>query len=219
MTAAGIGAAVGGTQGAATAWTVDANNRQLHQTEYDRAKKYRDQAAKWLSKQEGREVTPEEAEARMVRQMERSVDYETAKQDAFRTDQAIVAFSGNELPKKDQYYYDTNYNSQYISANQKAYMAALVQSNTGLTPQEILDKNNRAGAPVAKVGAIILGGYVLAPAAVATAAELIAFVRNPWLYCSLNPAACVVAVDAGAAGAPISGVNVDFHQDLNRFGR
>jgi hypothetical protein len=205
------GNAVGGGAGATAALNVDANNRQLHQTEFDLAKKYRKQAATWLSKQEGRTVTPEEAEARIVRQMERGVDYATAKTDGFRTDQAIVSFMGSELPKKDQYYYDTSYNSQYIAPNASAYNAALAQSNEGLTPQQITDRNNKAGAPVAKAAAIALGGYVLAPAVAALGTEVIAFSKNPVVYCSLNPSACIAAVDTAAtvtAGVPISGVTL-----------
>lgn len=201
----------GGGAGATAALNVDANNRQLHQTEFDLAKKYRKQAATWLSKQEGRTVTPEEAEARIVRQMERGVDYETAKTDGFRTDQAIVSFMGSELPKKDQYYYDTSYNSQYIAPNASAYNAALAQSNAGLTPQQITDRNNKAGAPVAKAAAIALGGYVLAPAIAALGTEVIAFSKNPVVYCSLNPSACIAAVDTAAtvtAGVPVSGVTL-----------
>ena len=38
LTAAGVGAAVGGTQGAATSFTVDVNNRQLHPSETQRIK-------------------------------------------------------------------------------------------------------------------------------------------------------------------------------------
>jgi hypothetical protein len=143
--------------------------------------------------------------------MERGVDYETAKKDGFRTDQAIVSFMGSELPKQDQYYYDTNYNSQYIAPNASAYNAALAQSNAGLTPQQITDRNNRAGAPFAKAAAIALGGYVLAPAVAALGAEALAFTRNPVVYCSLNPSACIVAVDTAAAvtaGAPVSGVTL-----------
>jgi hypothetical protein len=48
-----------------------------------------------------------------------------------------------------------------------------------MTPQPIEERNNRAGAPIAKGGAVIVGGYVLLPAAAAIGTELIAFARNP----------------------------------------
>jgi len=211
IAATALGAAIGGAAGASSALNVEANNRQLHQTEYDKAKEYREQAAKWLSALEGVTVTPEQAEARIVRQMERTVDYQTAKQDGFRKDENIVSFMGDKMPKQDSYYFDTNYNSQYIKPNQAVYNAALAQSGSGLTPQQTTDRNNAAGAPLAKLGAVVLGGYVLAPAAAAAVGEVIAFVRNPFVYCSVNPGACLVAVDttaATAAGVPATGVPI-----------
>jgi hypothetical protein len=211
IAATALGAAIGGAAGAASGLNVEANNRQLHQTEYDQAKKLSKQAAKWLSALEGVTVTPEQAEARLVRQMERTVDYQTAKDDGFRKDEHIVSFMGDKMPIQDSYYYDTNYNSQYIKPNQAAYNAALAQGHSGLTPQQTVDRNNAAGAPLAKLGAVILGGYMLAPTAAAAVGEVIAFVRNPIAYCSMNPGACLIAVDtaaATAAGVPATGTPI-----------
>ena len=79
-----------------------------------------------------------------------------------------------------------------------------------MTPQQIEERNNRAGAPIAKGGAVLLGGYVLLPAAAAIGTELIAFARNPVFYCAANPASCVGAVDVAvgtAAGVPLTGAS------------
>ena len=80
-----------------------------------------------------------------------------------------------------------------------------------MTPQQIEECNNRAGAPIAKGRAVLLGGYVLLPAAAAIGTELIAFARNPVVYCATNPASCIGAVDVAAgtaAGVPVTGVPV-----------
>jgi len=215
LTSLGVGSAIGGTAGAGTALVVDTNNRQLHQTEYDRAKKYRDQAAKWLSEKEGRTVTPEEAEARILRQMERGVDYATAKQDGFRVDEAIVSFMGAQLPKQDQYYYDTTYNSQYIKANINAYNAAITQSTTGLTPQQVIDRNNAAGTPLAKAGLLglgILSGAEVSAVLVRAAPEIAAKIGVSVEACLANLPYC--ASQAGifasevAAGDALGGAGL-----------
>ncbi len=58
---------------------------------------------------------------------------------------------------------------------------------------------------------MILGGYILAPTVAVIGTELIAFTRNPVLYCTANPTACIGAVDVAAgtaAGVPVTGVPV-----------
>ena len=58
---------------------------------------------------------------------------------------------------------------------------------------------------------MILGGYILAPTVAVIGTELIAFGRNPVLYCTANPTACIGAVDVAAgtaAGVPVTGVPV-----------
>ena len=66
LTAAGVGAVAGGGQGAATALTVDTNNRQLHPTERqwarDNATKYRD----LLASKTGEKISTEEAYQRLL---------------------------------------------------------------------------------------------------------------------------------------------------------
>jgi len=69
-TSAGMGAAVGGTQGAMTGLTVDTNNRQLHPKEIDwikaNAKKYADQR--------GNGMTEDEAKAELAQQALSNLD-------------------------------------------------------------------------------------------------------------------------------------------------
>ncbi|HGT4365486.1 TPA: hypothetical protein ACM24R_002036, partial [Neisseria meningitidis] len=107
---AAIGYAAGGNVGtAAVGANVDWNNRQLHPSEYKLAEQYADIVASRLN------ISKEEALGRIIRHMQRTVDYATAKADNFRTDDAIISILGaNNLPKQDQHYTNPNYNKQYI---------------------------------------------------------------------------------------------------------
>jgi filamentous hemagglutinin len=215
ITAAGLGASVGmasgnGLAGAAAGVNVDANNRQLHSDDYKVAR----DNAKLVAKKLG--ITEDEAEGRIVRQLQRNVDGATAQQDAGKRDEPIISILGCGLLKcdaksTDPNYWNPAYNAEYIKPNQSSYDKGVAQSNAGLTPQQIEERNNRAGAPIAKAGAVILGGYILAPTVAVIGTELIAFTRNPVLYCTANPTACIGAVDVAAgtaAGVPLTGVPV-----------
>mgnify|MGYP003575934063 FL=1 len=144
-----------------------------------------------------------------MRQLQRNVDAETAGEDAGRRDEPIISLLGCQLLKcdaaaNDPDYRDPSYNSQYIAPNQQAYDRGGAQAGTGLTPQEITDRNNAAGARLAQAGVVALGGYVLAPALAGVAAEVAAFVKNPVGYCLSNQAACTVAAEA--VGYTVGGV-------------
>jgi hypothetical protein len=210
-----LGAVVGeangnGLAGAAVGANVNANNRQLHPTEYQIAKDY----AKLVAKKLG--ITEEEAEGRIVRQLQRNMDGATAQQDGERRDEPIISILGCgvlkcDAKKTDPNYWNPTYNAEYIKPNQSSYDKGKARSTAGMTPQQIEERNNRAGAPIAKGGAVLLGGYVLLPAAAAVGTELIAFARNPVVYCAANPASCVGAADVAAgtaAGVPVTGVPV-----------
>jgi filamentous hemagglutinin len=207
-TAVGIG--LGGAQGAAAAFNADANNRQLHPDDYKVAR----DNAKLVAKKLG--ITEDEAEGRIVRQLQRNVDGATAQQDAGKRDEPIISILGCGLLKcdaksSDPNYWNPAYNAEYIKPNQSSYDKGVAQSNAGLTPQQMEERNNRAGAPIAKAGAVILGGYILAPTVAVIGTELIAFGRNPVVYCTANPTACIGAVDVAAgtaAGVPLTGVPV-----------
>ena len=158
----------------------------------------------------------EEAEGRIVRQLQRNMDGTTAQQDGDRRDEPVISILGCgvlkcDAKKTDPNYWDPTYNAEYIKPNQSSYDKGKAQSTAGMTPQQIEERNNRAGAPIAKGGAVLLGGYVLLPAAAAIGTELIAFARNPVVYCATNPASCIGAVDVAAgtaAGVPVTGVPV-----------
>ena len=182
----------------------------MHPDEYKLAR----DNAKLVAKKLG--ITEDEAEGRIVRQLQRNVDGATAQQDAGKRDEPIISILGCGLLKCDAKNTDTNYwnsayNAEYIKPNQSSYDKGVAQASAGLTPQQIEERNNRAGAPVAKAGAVILGGYALAPTVAAIGTELIAFARNPVFYCTANPTACIGAVDVAAgtaAGVPLTGVPV-----------
>ena len=78
--------------GAATALDGEKYNRQLHQREVDRAKQYAKDFTKWVKDNEGKDIT--EDEGRLMRQMLRWADYETAKADEFRDDRTAAKFFG-----------------------------------------------------------------------------------------------------------------------------
>jgi filamentous hemagglutinin len=160
----------------------------LHPDEYKLAR----DNAKLVAKKLG--ITEDEAEGRIVRQLQRNVDGARAQQDAGKRDEPIISILGCGLLKcdaknTDTNYWNTAYNAEYIKPNQSSYDKGVAQASAGLTPQQIEERNNRAGAPVAKAGAVILGGYVIAPTVAAIGTELIAFARNPVLYCTANPTA------------------------------
>jgi len=87
-TAAGLGAAVGGTYGAAMAFNVDTNNRQLHPKEVQWLK----DKAKRFAKQQG--ISEDEALARLTQQALRDVDYLWRAQLADGDDATAKTFLG-----------------------------------------------------------------------------------------------------------------------------
>lgn len=141
LSATAAGSIVGGSTGGFVASQGDRFNRQLHPSEYSLAKRLRSLAAQFFSKRGGKVVTEEEAEGRIVRQMQRSVDYQIAQTDDFRVDELVIAFMGSYLPKKDEHYYDPTYNSQYNSAYSLSLNKAKIQALSGLTPSQLRDRN------------------------------------------------------------------------------
>ncbi|MFT7722259.1 MAG: hemagglutinin repeat-containing protein [Roseateles sp.] len=134
VTAAGAG--VGGTAGAASAFNADANNRQLHPDEYATARRIRKVVADKLG------ISEAEAEGRIVRQMQRNMDYQTALSDGFRIDEQIVSLVGCQILMCGYYktnadYHDPNVNSQYIAGNLASYRAAAAQKDKGLTAADL----------------------------------------------------------------------------------
>ncbi|MBV8390477.1 MAG: hypothetical protein JO080_11805 [Mucilaginibacter sp.] len=141
-TAAGMGGALGGMAGAAGGFDVDTNNRQLHQSELDKAKRYGKQFQDFIKRTTGENITEAEAIGRMVRQMERWADYETAKQDGFKVDQQVTSFLGmNSVKVSEADYYNPNINKNIANANQGLISLGQSQSSTGLTPEQMREQN------------------------------------------------------------------------------
>ena len=132
---AAIGYAAGGNVGtAAVGANVDWNNRQLHPSEYKLAEQYADIVASRLN------ISKEEALGRIIRHMQRTVDYATAKADNFRTDDAIISILGaNNLPKQDQHYTNPNYNKQYIQNYVRDFNLANKYNYFGKIPTQSRD--------------------------------------------------------------------------------
>ncbi|WP_195155928.1 hemagglutinin repeat-containing protein, partial [Neisseria meningitidis] len=131
---AAIGYATGGSGGAVVGANVDWNNRQLHPSEYKLAEQYADIVASRLN------ISKEEALGRIIRHMQRTVDYATAKADNFRTDDAIISILGaNNLPKQDQHYTNPNYNKQYIQNYVRDFNLANKYNYFGKTPTQSRD--------------------------------------------------------------------------------
>ncbi|MBN2655261.1 MAG: hypothetical protein JXR79_09165 [Nitrospirae bacterium] len=191
--------------GASTAIEGEKNNRQLHQSEIDRAKKYARQFKEWVKQTEGIDITEEEAEGRLMRQMLRWADYQTAKSDDFRQDQAVTSFLGkNSIKVTEAEYYNPNINMDIRQHNLESYAKGEAQSQSGLTPQQIKEKNR----PYEVLGktAIAAGTlYILAPSLVSIASEVAAFVQSPLIYCTTNPTNCTKAIEESIytiAGVP-----------------
>ncbi|CBX21456.1 unnamed protein product [Neisseria lactamica Y92-1009] len=131
---AAIGYATGGSGGAVVGANVDWHNRQLHPSEYKLAEQYADIVASRLN------ISKEEALGRIIRHMQRTVDYATAKADNFRTDDAIISILGaNNLPKQDQHYTNPNYNKQYIQNYVRDFNLANQYNYFGKTPTQSRD--------------------------------------------------------------------------------
>ncbi|SDH17420.1 filamentous hemagglutinin [Paraburkholderia steynii] len=160
--ATGAGAAVGGGAGAFSGYNVDRYNRQLHVDQYALAKK----DAKIVAQQLG--ISEQEAEGRIVAEMLRNSDKQTADASGGVHDYDVRAIIGCQNLncdgyKNDPQYASHNYNSQYISSNQQAYDAGQGQLDKGVTYNDMVKnnvKNNPVSTAIAGAGMIALGGVV-----------------------------------------------------------
>jgi filamentous hemagglutinin len=157
--AANGGALLAVAQGGGAAATVDAFNRQLHQSEYDFAKKY----AKLVASKLG--ISKEEAEGRIVAEILRNSDKQTADAAAGRHDYEIRGLLGCQNLNctgytTDANYNDHNYNRQYIASNLSTYRAGKNQIGRGQTGDELVISNVKkdpVGVTVAGTGMVALG--------------------------------------------------------------
>lgn len=144
-------------------------NRQLHPDEYAQAKKN----AKLVADQLG--ISVQDAEGRIVAEMLRNSDQQTAQASGDKHDYEVRSILGCQNLncngyKTDPYYADHNYNSQYIASNQTAYDLGQMQIGTGLTYGGLVASNydkDPVGNTVARAGASLLAGSVAGGIAVA----------------------------------------------------
>ncbi|PUA18083.1 hemagglutinin repeat-containing protein [Glaciimonas sp. PCH181] len=159
VTATAVGAVVDGGAGAASGLSVEANNRQLHQSEYDLAKKN----AKLVAQKLG--ISEQVAEGRIVAEMQRNSDEQTANAAGGKHDYEIRGIIGCQNLNCDGYKNDSQfanhgYNSELIGPNQAGYDAGKSQSGQGQTYSDLVVgniKKDPIGATVAGAGMIGLG--------------------------------------------------------------
>ena len=227
VSAAAIGGITGGTAGAASAYSVDINNRQLHPAETKLIKDH----AKEYAAQKG--ISVADAEKKLAEQAFRQVQFGApgswdAEASAFLTGLAKYS-QGQNLPIDPAfpqagpgYYFQATPEQK---ANAAIYLNEVVRSPQALqfyrdnkiqqpTIAQIVaaagkDQNSRNEiAQLTIQAAVLAGGLVLSPALSGVAAESLAFTQNPVAYCTLNPSACIVGADivaAAVSGVPVTG--------------
>ena len=162
--------------GANVALTADRNNRQLHETEYQRA---RDLAKnklvrEKLSKMEGREITERELEGRLVAEMLRNSDASASAQSGGVSDYKLRSLVGCaalncNASKTDPDYAKSAVNSQYLAANWGTFDNGFEQLTTGQTYNQLVTKNvkdNPVSTGIAGVGMVGYGVVIGGPTTV-----------------------------------------------------
>jgi hypothetical protein len=102
----------------------------------------------YLAEKAGYEVTEEELLGRIIREMNRNVDYDTGRIDGNIADWNLRALVGCGILQcssgsQDPNYRNTLYNAELIEPNLDAYAAGLANSNFGLTRDDLIEKNIR----------------------------------------------------------------------------
>ena len=136
-----------------------ANNRQLHQSEYDMAKKNTKLVAEKLG------ISEAEAEGRIVAEILSNSDKQTADATGGKHDYEVRSIIGCQNLncdgyKNDPQYANNDYNKELIAPNQGAYDAGQGQLGTGKTYDELVTGNIKQdpfGSTIAGVGIIGLG--------------------------------------------------------------
>jgi len=135
------------------------NNRQLHQSEYDLAKKN----AKLVARKLG--IREQEAEGRIIAEMQRNSDQQTAAAVGGIHDYQIRSVIGCQNLncngyKNDPQYANHDANSEWIAPNQEAYNVAQTQLDQGKTYSDLVAgniKKDPVGATLAGAGMMGLG--------------------------------------------------------------
>jgi len=162
---AGGGSSAGLGAGAAAGLDGERYNRQLHQYEINRAKMNAKKFKEWVKKEEGKDITEEEAEGRLMRQQLRFADSETAKEDQLREDKEAAAFlkeNNIKVELKISDYFDPTINQDIRLLNIDSYAKGETQSGVGeYTPlnqnETRIYRNNRELLPSSDV--VELYGY------------------------------------------------------------
>ncbi|WP_374193525.1 hypothetical protein [Trinickia mobilis] len=156
----------GGGQGALAGAGAGINNerfnRQLHPEEYARAKK----DAKIVAEKLG--ISVQDAEGRIVAEILRNSDKQTAEASGGKHDYEIRSIVGCQNLncdgyKNDPQYANHDFNSQYIARNQSAYDLGQKQISTGLTYDGLVASNydkDPLGNTIARAGGSLLAGSV-----------------------------------------------------------
>ncbi|CAG9185111.1 hypothetical protein LMG23992_05442 [Cupriavidus laharis] len=136
----GLAGVMGGGSGAATAANVDRFNRQLHPDEYDLARKHAGIVARRLG------ITEQEAEGRIVAEILRNSDKQTAEASGGKQDWEVRSIIGCrnlncDGYKNDPEYANHNYNSEYIKSNKATSDRGQEQIKAGWTGEELRQKN------------------------------------------------------------------------------
>jgi filamentous hemagglutinin len=221
---AGVAQAMGADSAqAATAAQVETLfNRQLNQSEYDDAKRH----AKTVAKELG--ISEQEAEGRIVAEILRNSDKQTAEASGGKHDYEVRRIVGCQSLncngyKNDLQYANHAYNSEYIEPNRASYDLGQRRLGHGETYNELVTANinkDPVGAALAGVGLIGLGvatGGSLAPVGmmgVGTAlglgvngsAQLMS--EKPFDWASFGAAGVTGALSTGMRFTPVLFINV-----------
>jgi filamentous hemagglutinin len=227
ISAAAIGGIVGGTTGAASAYGVDINNRQLHPAE---TRLIKDHAKEYAAR---KGISVADAEKELAAQAFRQVQFGAPgawDKDANAFLQELARYGqGQNLPLDPAfpqagpgYYFQATpaqkvnaaiYLNEVIRSPQalQFYRDNNIQQPTIAQIAAAASKDQGARSQIAQLtiqAAALAGGLALAPGLSGVAAEGYAFAQNPVAYCTLNPAACIVGADIVAAtvsGVPVTG--------------
>jgi len=210
--AAGLGAIAGSAGGAASGLNVEVNNRQLHQSEYDLAKKN----AKLVAQKLG--ISEQEAEGRIIAEMQRNSDQQTATAAGGIHDYQIRSVIGCQNLncngyKNDPQYANHDANSEWIAPNQEAYNVAQTQLDQGKTYSDLVAgniKKDPVGATLAGAGmmglGVVTGAGLPALSMAATGAGIGSGVNGAVQLGMGQPFDWFSFVMAGATGAASSGM-------------
>lgn len=133
-----------------------------------------------LSKREGREVSADEIEGRIVAEILRNSDQSAAEQSGGIHDYGLRAVIGCQNLNCDGYkndpnYSDASYNVQYIAPNSNSYAKGISFDGTGQTYNQLVKQNVKdnpvstgiAGVALVGTGVAVAGPAALVPRAIA----------------------------------------------------